>query len=136
MDTLHDRCKRWRVLFNTEKSPKGITIQTIRVFKVGSNVLENVQMYKYLGVVFNSNLNFTCNTDNLGKRAGRALRIIISKVHSLKTLGIKTFEKLLFMRSAHFVLLFWRMGIRWISMFRKCSTSLNKVFTISHLYLT
>jgi hypothetical protein len=57
-------------------------------------VLENVQNYKYLGVVFSSNGNFSCNAETLGKAAGRALGKIISKIHPLKSIGIKTFEKL------------------------------------------
>ena len=57
LDTLHDWCKRWRVLINTDKSKvvhfrRGRRQRTEFVFKVGDNVLELTEKYKYLGVIF------------------------------------------------------------------------------------
>jgi hypothetical protein len=50
-------------------------------------VLENVQIYKCVGLVFSSNENFSRNADTLGKAAGRALGKIISKIHPLKSIS-------------------------------------------------
>lgn len=49
--------------------------------------------YKYLGVIFHEKLDFSFTADALAKGAGRALGGIISKIHSLKEFGFKTFEK-------------------------------------------
>jgi hypothetical protein len=51
------------------------------------------EQYKYLGVTFNYKGNFTPNANTLGKAAGRALGKIISKIHSLKDFGFKSYEK-------------------------------------------
>ena len=57
LDTLHDLCKRWRVLINTDKSKvvhfrKGRRQRTEFVFTVGENILEVTRQYKCLGVFF------------------------------------------------------------------------------------
>ena len=57
LDTLHDWCKRWRVLINTDKSKvmhfrKGRLHRAEVEFKIGNNVLELTEKYKYLGVIF------------------------------------------------------------------------------------
>ena len=57
LDTLHDWCKRWRVLINTDKSKvvhfrKGRRHRTDFEFKIGNNVLELTEKYKYYGVIF------------------------------------------------------------------------------------
>ena len=99
LDVLHEWCKRWRVLINTDKSKcihfrKGRTSQTEHLFKIGNNILETVDTYKYLGVTFGFKGDFTTNSVILAKGAGRALGKIISKIHFLKDIGLKTFEKL------------------------------------------
>ena len=100
LDTLHDWCKRWPVLINTDKSKvvhfrQGRRKRTEFVFKVGDNVLEVTEKYKYLGVVFFSEKgDFNLNTTNPAKGGGRALGSIITKLRNLKEFGIKTFEKL------------------------------------------
>ncbi|XP_053394824.1 uncharacterized protein LOC123524463 [Mercenaria mercenaria] len=99
LNVLHNWCKRWRVLINTDKSKcmhfrKGRTAQTDQIFTVGGNVLEMVETYKYLGVTFHYKGNFSINAEILAKGAGRALGKIISKIHNLKDIGLKTFEKL------------------------------------------
>ncbi|XP_060556015.1 uncharacterized protein LOC132716677 [Ruditapes philippinarum] len=81
---VRDWCRRWRVLINTEKSKcihfrKGRSARTDFQFKVGGNVLELVDSYKYLGVTFRSNHDFTMNAELLAKSAGQALGKIIEK---------------------------------------------------------
>ena len=57
LDTVHNWCKRWRVLINTDKL-KVMHFRSARrrrsevQFKVGDNILEKVTTYKYLGVIF------------------------------------------------------------------------------------
>ena len=99
LNKLHDWCKRWRVLINTEKSKvmhfrRGRRKRTEFQFKVGDNILEITEKYKYLGVIFTEKNDFTLNAENLARGGGRALGSIIPKLHSLKDFGIKTYEKL------------------------------------------
>jgi hypothetical protein len=61
---------------------------------LGADYIETVNKYKYLGVLFSEKGDFSEHCDNLGKAGGRALGAVISKVHSLKNTGFKTFEKL------------------------------------------
>ena len=99
LDKLHDWCKKWRVLINTDKS-KCVHFRRSKQrrsnfeFKIGSNSLETVDRYKYLGVIFHDKLDFTYHADALAKRAGRALEFIIGKIHCLKEFDFKSFYKL------------------------------------------
>ena len=99
LNTLHNWCKKWRVLINTEKSKsvhfrKGLRNRSDFVFKIGKNTIEIVEQYKYLGVIFQEKSDFSFTADALAKGAGRALGGLISRIHSLKEFGFKTFEKL------------------------------------------
>ena len=99
LNTLHEWCRRWRVLINTKKSKcihfRGDRAKrSERVFKIGDNILETVDQYKYLGVIFHEKNNFSINCETLSKAAGRALGGIINKIHSFKTFSFGAFEKL------------------------------------------
>ena len=99
LDKLHGWCKRWRVLINTEKSKvmhfrRGRRKRSEFQFRVGDNILELTERYKYLGVIFTEKNDFTLNTENLARGAGRALGSVSSKLQTLKEFGIKTYEKL------------------------------------------
>ena len=101
LNKLGDWCKRWRVLINTNKSKcvhfrKSKCKQTDYNFMIGRNKLEVVDQYKYLGVIFTFNGNFTTTAEALSKGAGRALGKIISNIHSFKEIEIKSFEKLFY----------------------------------------
>ena len=63
-------------------------------FKVGNNILELTEKYKYLGTIFTEKNDLTSNAENLARGGGRALGCIISKLQPLKDFGIKTYEKL------------------------------------------
>ena len=63
-------------------------------FKVGNDILETVDRYRYLGVIFQEKCDYTFNCEALAKGAGRALGGIISKIHNLRDLGFKSFDKL------------------------------------------
>ncbi|XP_060587764.1 uncharacterized protein LOC132743245 [Ruditapes philippinarum] len=78
LNQMHDWCKRWRVLVNTEKSKvvhfrKGRTQRTEYEFKIGLNVLEIVDKYKYLGVIMHEKRDYSFHCEILSKSAGRAL---------------------------------------------------------------
>ena len=101
LNQMHDWCKRWRVLINAGKSKcmhfrKGRTQRTNFSFKLGNDVLETVERYRYLGVIFHEKCDNTYNSEALGKGAGRALGSIISKIYHLKDFGFKSFEKLFY----------------------------------------
>lgn len=99
LDVLHDWCKCWRVLINTEKS-KCIHFRKPRCkppefeFKMSRNKM--VDEYKYLPVVFLYNGVFSTNAEALSKAADRALGKIILNIHRLKDFGIKSYEKLFY----------------------------------------
>ena len=91
LDTLHDWCKRWSVLVNTDKSKfvqfrKGRRRRTECVFKVGNNILKLTEKYKYLGVIFTEKGDFNLNAENLTTGGGRALGSIISKLKTSRNL--------------------------------------------------
>ena len=99
LDTLHNWCKKWRVLINTSKSKcvhfrQGNAAVSKFSFKIGDNILETVEKYKYLGVIFQEKNNFSLNCEALAKGGGRALGSIISKIHNLKDFGFSSYEKL------------------------------------------
>ena len=99
LNTLHSWCKKWRVLINTDKS-KCVHFRKNRakpsefVFTIGNNVLQTVDRYKYLGIIFQDRGSFEHNCETLAKGAGRALGKIISKIHNYKNFGFKSFTKL------------------------------------------
>ena len=47
-----------------------------------------------MGVIFDEKIDFKRNAENLSKSGGRALGSVISKIHSMKEVGFKTYEKL------------------------------------------
>ena len=99
LDVLNNWCKRWRVVINTSKSKcmhfrKGRSRKTQFTFRVGDSELELVDKYKYLGVIFHDKSDFSTTCEELSRGAGRALGSVISKVHALKYLGFKPYERL------------------------------------------
>ena len=83
---------------------RGLALQILVVYILSDAVVNlrlsicmlynsSTEQYKYLGVTFNYKGNFTPNANTLGKAAGRALGKIISKIHSLKDFGFKSYEK-------------------------------------------
>lgn len=52
--------------------------------RIGGNILQITDKYKYLRVIFNEKKGYTSNVENLSTAGGRALGAIISKIHGLK----------------------------------------------------
>jgi hypothetical protein len=101
LDTLHEWCKKWRVLINTEKS-KCLHFRKPRLprtqfnYHVGNNTLDVVTEYKYLGVIFDEMLSFKSHCEAIGKAASRAFGGLINKIHGITDFGFKSYEKLVF----------------------------------------
>ena len=96
---VHSWCNRWRVLINANKSKcmhfcRGRSNRSEYTFKIGENVLETTDRYKYMEVIFHEKQDYSINSEALGKAAGGAHGSIISKIHSLKEFGFKAYEKL------------------------------------------
>ena len=49
------------------------------IFKMNENVLDKVEVYKYLGVYFHENMKFDIHADKMANSGSRALGSVISK---------------------------------------------------------
>ena len=99
IDILKDWCTHWKLNVNLSKSQvvhfrKSRRKLTKFKFSFGNNVLELVPKYRYLGVIFDENLNFNECATTLADSAGRALGNVISKFSSFKNIMFSTFTKL------------------------------------------
>ncbi|VDI09249.1 Hypothetical predicted protein [Mytilus galloprovincialis] len=68
-------------------------------FKIGDNLLQITDTYKYLGVTFHDLKDFKGIANRLSEAGGRALGGV-SKSHHLKDFGIKTFQHVSFFQMA------------------------------------
>ncbi len=99
IDSLSEWCKKWRMRVNMSKSkivhfrPHNCN-ETEFNFNLGGSQLEIVPKYKYLGLIFDYELNFTSTAGVLADSAGRALGAICSKFRSIKGLGYETYTKM------------------------------------------
>ncbi len=92
-------CKQLRLKVNTEKTNiahfgRKRKQRTTFKFKFGNNSLNIVDIYKYLGVVLQENLDFKITEEVLAGAASRALGATISKFKCLKNIGFNTFNKM------------------------------------------
>ena len=81
IDKVHEYCKQWGLVINTDKSKvmafskeriTGINKNKFR-FAIGNDDIEYVSQYKYLGVIFTSNAKFSVAENTLSMKASRAL---------------------------------------------------------------
>ncbi len=99
INKLHEWCKKWRMEVNDSKTNivhfrnKGIHCTNV-CFKLGENVLNKVEKYKYLGITLNEYLEYDTTATILSEAPGRALGAVVAKRRHLSDLGFKTFEKL------------------------------------------
>ena len=92
-------CKKWRMKVNTSKTAiihfrKPRIRETQFNFTFNSDIITKVAKYKYLGLVFNENLNFKLTSEVLAEAGGRALGAIYTKYKSNKGFGYDTYTKL------------------------------------------
>ena len=99
INILQKWCLKWKMKINSDKS-KVVHFrstnkeETQYTFKLGNDVIDIVDKYKYLGIVLHYSLNFEMSSSILAKSGGRALGSICTKFRSIKGLGFKTFTKL------------------------------------------
>ncbi|KAK3102881.1 hypothetical protein FSP39_014619 [Pinctada imbricata] len=99
LNTVESWCKQWRLKINTDKTKvvhfrKRQRNRSQLTLKLNGRDLSYESSYKYLGVIFDEFASFKDNAENLAKSAGRALGSVISKIHGIKSVGFRTFEKL------------------------------------------
>ena len=70
-----------------------VIIVSVYIFN-GTNVIDYVCKYKYLGVVFHEHMDFIECANHLADAAGRALGAVISKFRKLKNISFLPFTKL------------------------------------------
>ena len=99
LDFVEKWCKKWRLVINKDKTKamhfrKSRKLRSKYSFHIGTDCLDYVSDYKYLGVTINEYLNYNNTVDVLSKAGGRALGVLISKFKYMKDMGFKTFTTL------------------------------------------
>ena len=101
LNYVYDWCRKWRLIINFSKTSvvhfrnRGKHRSEFE-FKIGNQKVEYASVYRYLGVHMNEHLDFVNTADTLSKAGGRALDAAISKIHSYKDVGFKTYSKLFY----------------------------------------
>ena len=90
-------CQKWHI--NAGKSKivqfrKRLVNKTTFNFKEWQIKLDIVSEYKYLGFIFNENMDLKISINDLSSRAGRSLGSCISRFKSMKDVGFKTYTQL------------------------------------------
>ena len=89
LNALKSYCDTWKLEINCSKTKIAIfsnrkVIPSDYNFKYGSDSIEIVEWYKYLGVILNYNGSFNLAIDNLRTQASRAMFSLISKSRRLR----------------------------------------------------
>ena len=133
LNNLLEWCKKWRMKVNVSKSkivhyrPSGQE-RTQFIFKLGSENLEVVSQYKYLGLVLNEFLDFSITAALLAGSAGRALGAIYSKYRHTNGLGYKSYTKMY--HSGVTPILDYCSGVWGYSAFDKINTVQNRAIRL------
>ena len=96
---LNDWCSKWRVLINTSKTKvmhfrKKSVKQTNSKFMIGTEELEIVKNYRYLGNIIDEHCNSGTTAEALSSAGSRALGHILNKTRTHLDLGFNTFSRL------------------------------------------
>lgn len=101
INIVHSYCMRWRMTVNAGKT-KTMVFRKNRQTKYekismhyGDILLEQVNQYKYLGVIFDETLKFDLANDDLASSGSRALDAIIAKSKFYNGIGYKSYTKLI-----------------------------------------
>ena len=91
LNCLYDWCSKWRLTVNNDKSKiihfrPSRRKQTDFEFKYGTESLEYVGEYKYLGFYLNSHLDYKKSVVYFADAATRALGTLINKTSKLKNM--------------------------------------------------
>ena len=99
ISTLYTWCRKWRMRVNVTKTKivhfrvKSQTKSTYK-FMYGTDEIEIVDKYKYLGIILDEYLDFDTTSSVLAGSGGRALGAVYSKFCKLKGLGYRTYTKM------------------------------------------
>ena len=99
LECMYGWCKKWRVTVNVKKS-NVIHFRKSRIrrsetqFKLGNEILEYVDSYKYLGVTLDEHMKYNDVILQLANSGNRALGSVISTYKNNKSMGHRTYEKL------------------------------------------
>ena len=74
-------CDTWKLNINLTKTKNNI--RNVRPFKIGNEIIEIVQEYKYLGVYFTSNGLFTRTKAHIIEQANKAMFALLRKIKTL-----------------------------------------------------
>ncbi len=99
LDSVNDWCMNWKLKINMDKTKiihfrQKKTKRTEFPFHIGTDTVDIIDKYKYLGIYLNEFMNYQDIASCLSGAAGRALGGIISKFRSFKNVGFNSFSKL------------------------------------------
>ena len=98
--------------------------QTHQNFRFGTEMLDKVDKYEYLGIVMDEFLVFNTTASVLAESGGRALGAIYSKYKHNRGLGFKTYTRMF--NAGIIPILDYCSGIRGFSKFDKIDTIQNR----------
>ena len=99
LDKLNNWCTKWFVKVNAEKTKvvhfrKKAVKQSEQKLYIGTDNIDYIDKYKYLGMTLGCHMDMDVITENLSCAASRALSQIISKTRSNYDLSYKSFTTL------------------------------------------
>ena len=135
LNTVQKWCSQWRLKINLNKTNivhfrKQSQNRTEFQFKIGNNVIELKESYKYLGCILSETLDFTVTATTLAESAGRTLGNLINKYRAADGLPFSVYEKLY--HSCVVPIMDYCAGIWGFKSYLKCNTVHNRAI---HAYL-
>ena len=99
LDIMYDWCNKWRIKINCNKTNvvhfrPASKVRTNSEFHIGSNRLQLVEKYKYLGVVLNEFMDYEITSSTFADAGNRALGGIIHKCKAINGLRYNTYTTL------------------------------------------
>ena len=100
LDCLHDWCSRWKMLVNATKSQvvhfrRGPSVpRSDVVFKCGEYIMQTVDRYRYLGLIFTEFLDLSVMSKAVALAATRALGLLIAKCKAHGGVPFRVFSEL------------------------------------------
>ena len=86
LDDFYAYCTKWKLKINAEKSKTiifGSRSKKTPQFKIGSNVVEIVDHYKYLGIYFSKSGSFLYARKHIAEQARGALHLLYMRINNL-----------------------------------------------------
>lgn len=98
-DVVASWCEKWRLLINIEKTcvlhfrPQNRP-RSKYVFQIGTDVIDYLDKYRYLGIWFTEHLDLAYTARELSKAANRALGVVTTKFLQSGGMDYRVFQKL------------------------------------------